>query len=73
MNVEAYFKTKGSKDPLWLGRGNTWLPYKPEIPEAIINAVGEVKKFIVPQRGSAFVKKAGASINPFELPEELAH
>ncbi|MBT3921889.1 MAG: radical SAM protein [Nitrospina sp.] len=77
MASEAYFKTKDAKDPLWLGRENIGVPYKPEIPEAIFKAVDEGKSFIVPQR-VRFRKEDGFYVinirwaNAFQIASDLA-
>lgn len=77
MAAEAYFKTKDSKDPLWLGRENIGVPYKPEIPMAIFNAVDTGKKFIVPER-IRFREEEGFYVinvrwaNAFQIESDLA-
>ena len=77
MASEAYFKSKDAKDPLWLGRENIGVPYKPEIPPAIIKAVDDGKKFIVPER-VRFREEAGFYVinirwaNAFQISSDLA-
>ncbi len=77
MASEAYYKDKAAKDPLWVGRENIGVPYKPEIPQGIFNAVDEDKMFIVPQR-VRFREEDGFYVinirwaNAFQISSELA-
>jgi hypothetical protein len=77
MASEAYYKDKAAKDPLWVGRENIGVPYKPEIPQTLHNAVDAGKKFVVPQR-VRFRKENGFYIinvrwaNAFQISSELA-